>query len=79
MTPDELRARTKKFATDVVRFCETLPRNGRAQEIAQQLVDSASGVGSNYRSACRARSRDDFFNKLSPGATGQPARESGER
>ena len=64
MTPEELRDRTKKFATDVVRFCETLPRNGRAQEIAEQLVDAASGVGSNYRSTCRARSPDDFINKL---------------
>jgi four helix bundle protein len=64
MTPQELRDRTKKFATDVVRFCETLPHNGRAQEIAEQLVDAASGVGSNYRSTCRARSPDDFINKL---------------
>jgi four helix bundle protein len=65
MTAEELRARTKKFATDVVQFCETLPRNPRAQEIAKQLVDAASGVGSNYRSVCRARSPDDFINKLS--------------
>ena len=65
MTPQELRDRTKKFATEVVQFCETLPQNGRAQEIAEQLVDAASGVGSNYRSTCRARSPDDFINKLS--------------
>jgi four helix bundle protein len=64
MTPDELRSRTKKFATDTFRFCETLPSNRRAQEIAAQLVDAASGVGSNYRSVCRARSPDDFINKL---------------
>ena len=64
MTPDELRGRTKKFATEVVQFCETLPANARAQEIAAQLVDAASGVGSNYRSVSRARSRDDFINKL---------------
>jgi len=65
MTPEELRSRTRKFATDVVQFCETLPRNPRAQEIATQLVDAASGVGANYRSVCRARSRADFINKLS--------------
>jgi four helix bundle protein len=64
MTPAELRSRTQTFAADIVRFCETLPRNGRAQEIAVQLVDAASGVGSNYRSVCRARSRKDFINKL---------------
>ena len=65
MTPQELRDRTKKFANDVVRFCETLPGHSRAQEIAAQLVDAASGVGANYRAVCRARSPDDFINKLS--------------
>jgi four helix bundle protein len=65
MTPEELRSRTKTFATDVVLFCETLPRNTRAQEMAAQRVDAATGVGSNYGSVCRARSRADFINKLS--------------
>jgi four helix bundle protein len=65
MTPDELRSRTKKFATDIVRFCETLPRDTRTQEIATQLIDAGTGVGANYRSVCRARSRADFINKLS--------------
>ena len=65
MTPEELRNRTKKFASDVIQFCETLPRTPRAQEIATQLVDAAGGVGANYRATCRARSRNDFINKIS--------------
>jgi four helix bundle protein len=64
MTPEELRTRTRKFATDIVQYCETLPKDPRAQEIARQLVDAATGVGSNYRSVCRARSTNDFINKL---------------
>ena len=64
MTPDELKARTKDFAVAIVRFCRMLPRDSQTQEIATQLVDAGTGVGSNYRSVCRARSRADFINKL---------------
>ena len=64
MTPDELRDRTRKFAVDLTRFCRSLPRDSRTQEIAAQLVDAATGVGANYRSVCRARSRADFINRL---------------
>jgi hypothetical protein len=45
MTPQELRDRTKQFGVDIVTFCETLPKDGRTQEIAQQLVDAGTGVG----------------------------------
>ena len=64
MTPDELKERTKDFAVAIVRFCRMLPRDSQTQEITTQLVDAGTGVGSNYRSVCRARSRADFINKL---------------
>ena len=64
MTPEELRLRTKKFAVNIVRFCRALPADSITQEMAAQLVDAGTGVGSNYRSVCRARSRADFINKL---------------
>lgn len=65
MTPDELRDRTKHFSVSIVRLCRALPNDTVTQEITGQLVDAATGVGSNYRSVCRARSRADFINKLS--------------
>jgi four helix bundle protein len=58
------RARTKKFALDVIDFVETLPERGPAARIAGQLVDSATSTAANYRSACRARSRAEFAAKL---------------
>ena len=64
MTPDELRDRTKAFAVSIVRFCRTLPHDQQTQELARQLVDAGTGIGANYRSACCARSRADFINKL---------------
>ena len=64
MTPEQLRARTKKFALDVIRFAKTVPRDPINDEMASQLTDAASSGGAAYRSACRARSRADFIYKL---------------
>jgi four helix bundle protein len=64
MTPEALRARTKKFAVDVIRFAKTVPSDPINVRLAAQLTDAASSVASNYRAVCRARSRADFINKL---------------
>jgi four helix bundle protein len=64
MTPELLRARTKKFAVDAIRFAKKIPRDPINDEIASQLAASATSVAANYRAVCRARSRADFINKL---------------
>ena len=64
MTPEQLRARTKKFAIDVIRFAKAVPQDPINNEIAGQLTDAASSGAAAYRSACRARSRADFIYKL---------------
>lgn len=64
MTPDLLRARTKKFAIDAIRLGKSVPIDHINREIARQLTDAASGAAAAYRSACRARSRADFIYKL---------------
>lgn len=74
MTPENLRARTKKFAVDVIRFAKAIPQDPINTEIAAQLTDAASSVAANYRAVCRARSRADFINKL--GMTIEEADES---
>lgn len=56
--------RTRKFALDVIRLTEALPRSRSADVIARQLVRSGTSVGANYRAACRARSRAEFVAKL---------------
>ncbi|HET9363165.1 MAG TPA: four helix bundle protein [Vicinamibacterales bacterium] len=65
MTPDDLKARTKKFAVDVIRFAKSIPHDPIHNEIAVQLTDAATSVAAHYRAVCRARSRADFINKLS--------------
>jgi len=64
MTPEQLKARTKRFALDVIALVGTLPRTLVAEIIARQLVRCATSVGANYRAACRGRSRAEFSAKV---------------
>jgi four helix bundle protein len=61
---EELKARTMRFALDVVGFCRALPRDFVGDEVRRQLLRSAFGVAFNYRSACRARSHAEFVAKI---------------
>ena len=60
----QLQARTQRFATAVIKFCERLPPNTATQRIREQLIDSAGATDSNYRATCRARSIDEFIAKI---------------
>ena len=64
MTPEDLKERTTALAVEVVKFCRTLRRQPEARQIADQLSDSATATASNYRAACRARSKKEFISKL---------------
>jgi len=59
-----MQDRTKQFSLRVLKLVSALPENTQGRAIANQLVRSGMSVGANYRSACRARSRADFINKL---------------
>ncbi|MBI4486953.1 MAG: four helix bundle protein [Acidobacteria bacterium] len=63
-TADDLRARTKRFAFDVINLVKHLPRDAAAEPLARQLIRAATGVASNHRAACRARSRREFIARL---------------
>ncbi len=60
----EMKKRTRKFAVDVIIFCESLKKCKASAVITYQLVKSATSVGANYRAACRGRSKADFFSKI---------------
>ncbi|HTM23920.1 MAG TPA: four helix bundle protein [Vicinamibacterales bacterium] len=60
----ELQDRTRRFAASVIAFCESLSCGPAAQRILVQLIDSAGATDSNYRAACRARSKAEFIAKL---------------
>jgi four helix bundle protein len=65
MTPEQLKARTKKFAVDVIRFAKTdVPSEAINNELGRQLTDAAGAAAAGYRAVCRAVSRADFVYKL---------------
>jgi four helix bundle protein len=60
----ELKRRTQKFAIDVIRLIESLPRKRSLDVLSNQLIRCATSIGANYRSACRGKSTADFINKI---------------
>ena len=60
----ELKRRTQRFAIDVIRFIESLPRKRSLDVLSNQLIRCATSIGANYRSACRGKSTADFINKI---------------
>jgi four helix bundle protein len=59
-----LKARTRTFAMDVLRFVAQLPSTRIGDIVSDQLGRAGSSVGANYRRACRAQSRKDFVAKM---------------
>jgi len=64
MDAEELKKRTKQFGLRIIRLVEALPKSRTASVIDNQLLRSGTSVGSNYRAACRRRSRPDFTSKV---------------
>ena len=60
----EFKKRTKKFAGDVIIFCNSLVSSPATSVVTYQLIKAASSTGANYRAACRARSQAEFFSKM---------------
>lgn len=61
---EAMKNRTKKFAVDVIKFCDTLKVSKASSVITYQLVKSSTSVGANYRAACRGRSKKEFYSKI---------------
>jgi four helix bundle protein len=64
MKNDDLKERTKVFALRVIRMSEALPKTAVGDVLGRQVLRSGTSVASNYRSACRVRSRADFVAKM---------------
>lgn len=66
MTPEDLKQRTKQFAIRVIKFVQYLEKNNGTvgRIIGNQILRSGTGIFSNYRAACRAKSVRDFISKL---------------
>lgn len=64
MYPSSLLQRTFEFAVAVAKAIGQLPDTVYNREYLRQLAKSSSSVGANYRATQRAKSTNDFINKL---------------
>lgn len=61
---EELRQRTKRYASQVIRFYVKLPRVRKEVEVlGHQLLRSGTSVAAHAREASRARSDSEFCSK----------------
>jgi four helix bundle protein len=61
---DELKLRTKSFASRIIKLFRALPRTDEARILGKQLLRSGTSVGANYRAVCRSRSGAEFIARL---------------
>src|SRR5437870_5889152 len=63
--PNELRDRTKRYASRVIALYVALPRRRKEVEVlGHQLLRSGTSVAAHVREASRARSDAEFCSKL---------------
>ncbi len=62
---EELRDRTKRYASRIIRLYVSLPRNRKEVEVlGHQLLRSGTSVAAHVRETSRARSDAEFCSKL---------------
>ncbi len=59
-----LKERTKRFALEIIKLVEKLPKGKTSDILGRQLLAAGTSAGANYRAACRARSSPDFISKM---------------
>ena len=59
----ELENRKRKFVVSIITLSANLPNTIESRIIRNQITQSGTSIGANYREANRARSRADFRNK----------------
>ena len=69
MTKEEyiswMRKKTKQASVEVINWMEREGKSPALNVIRYQLIKSATSTGANYRAACIARSKKEFFAKIS--------------
>jgi four helix bundle protein len=62
---EQLQNRTYQLALAVVLFCRELKNYPERDTLRYQLIKASTSSAANYRAACRARSKKEWFAKLS--------------
>jgi len=61
---EKLRQRTKAFALRIIKVFRSLPAGEDARILGRQVLRSGTGVATNYRAACRSRTKAEFVAKI---------------
>jgi len=61
---NHLKERIKRFALDIIKLVEKLPKGRIADILGRQLLAAGTSVGANYRAASRVGSSPDFISKM---------------
>jgi len=59
---DEFKRRIYRFALEIIRFIDELPKGNTCEIIGNQLLRSATSIGANIIEASAASSRKDYTN-----------------
>ncbi len=62
---EEFELRLKSFVIILIELTRGTSYSLESKVVLNQLLQSGSSVCANYRAACRARSKAEFFSKLS--------------
>jgi len=60
-----VRDRLRLFSLEILKLSELLPNSKRGGVINYQITKSGTSMYANFRAALRARSKAEFFSKLS--------------
>ena len=62
---ESTRNRTKNLTLKILELFRGLEKSDETRIIGNQLIRSSCSVTANYRAVCRARSRAEFYSKVS--------------
>jgi four helix bundle protein len=62
--PEDIKARTFRFALQIIALVEKLPNTISATTIGKQLVRSGTSIGTNVEEANAAHSKSDFVYRM---------------
>ena len=60
MNRNEMQARVKAFALEIIRLCEALPNNTIGWVLGKQVLKSGTSIRANYAEALRSSSQAHF-------------------
>ncbi len=60
----EMKERLRTFVLNLLELTTQIPYSQETKIIKDQLIRSGSSIYANYRAACRARSKNEFYSKL---------------